>query len=84
MPNDDLISMAGVAQLLGVSRNWISQLSGSGKLPGPDQTVPYRLWKSSTIERWARETGRWPEPSYDDDIVDSDTVDGIAPDRPAS
>lgn len=52
---------AEVARLLGVQAQTVHAWTSRGRLPAPDYIVHNKpAWRLDTIERWARETGRWP------------------------
>ena len=54
-----LLGVAEIGRLLGVKAATVSQWRQRGLLPPPDLTVARAdLWLRSTIEQWARETGR--------------------------
>jgi len=61
VPEDKLIDLAGIAELLGVASVTPSQWRQRGVLPEPDLSFPDKpLWKRQTIIDWAKETDRWP------------------------
>lgn len=56
---DEPVGATEIAARLGVTRPTVDQWGQRRLLPGPDWTVGGRpAWRWSTIERWARETGR--------------------------
>jgi predicted DNA-binding transcriptional regulator AlpA len=55
----ELVVAADIAQRLGLSRARVSVLVSSAGFPRPvGQLGRSLVWRWSTIERWARETGR--------------------------
>lgn len=55
----DLMSTPEIAELLGVSRQRVDQLSRSKGFPAPAAELAVgRVWLRQDIEAWARETGR--------------------------
>jgi predicted DNA-binding transcriptional regulator AlpA len=56
----DLLGVTEVAQLLGISRQRVQQLTESDPdFPEPAATLARgRVWSRAAIEKWARETGR--------------------------
>lgn len=62
----DLVGVAEIAQMFGVSRQYVDRLSKSEGFPVPRGEVKAgRIWERADIERWARETGRLTDPSDD-------------------
>lgn len=59
---DELIDLGGIAELLGLSPTTPQQWRQRGQLPPPDEPkfADKPLWRRSTIEKWAQDTGRWP------------------------
>jgi hypothetical protein len=59
---DQLVDLAGIADLLGVASVTPQQWRQRNQLPEPDvPDFPDKpLWKASTIVAWARATNRWP------------------------
>lgn len=56
---NDLVALAEIAARLGVASQTVYQWRWRRKLPRPDLVVSGRpIWHWSTIEAWARETGR--------------------------
>lgn len=56
-----LLGVAEIAELLNVKRQTVSAWRYRGILPPADYTFAAAdLWQRDTIERWARQTGRWP------------------------
>jgi predicted DNA-binding transcriptional regulator AlpA len=55
-----IVGIQGVARLLGVSRQQADELSRQGDFPEPDAVLEQgvRVWKTSAIEKWAKQTGR--------------------------
>jgi len=54
-----IVGMSEVADLLGVKLRTVHQWRFRGILPVPDLIVnDSPAWKSSTIQRWAKHTGR--------------------------
>lgn len=56
----DLLGVTEVAQLLGISRQRVQQLTESDPdFPAPAANLARgRVWSREAIEKWARETGR--------------------------
>jgi predicted DNA-binding transcriptional regulator AlpA len=55
----ELVVAADIAERLGLSRARVSVLAGSPGFPRPVGRLGRSLvWRWSTVERWARETGR--------------------------
>lgn len=55
----DLVGVAEVAALLGVTRTRIGQLSKTPDFPTPvARLAAGPVWRREDIELWARETGR--------------------------
>ncbi|MCU1451944.1 MAG: hypothetical protein JWN46_90 [Acidimicrobiales bacterium] len=53
------MSTPEIAELLGISRQRVDQLSRTDGFPPPDAELAIgRVWARATIERWARTTGR--------------------------
>ncbi len=52
--NNDLIGIAGIAALIGLTPGTVKLYKAQGKLPEPDLVVDgwARLWKESTIVEW--------------------------------
>lgn len=54
-----------IAHLLDVLPQTVTVWQSRGIFPEPDmETRRQKLWWRETIERWARDTGRWP---YDEE-----------------
>ncbi len=55
--NNNLIGLAGIADLIGLTYDSVKQLRTHGKLPEPDLFVDgwAKLWKESTISEWDRD-----------------------------
>jgi predicted DNA-binding transcriptional regulator AlpA len=57
----DLMSTVEIAELLGVSRQRVDQLSRSDQFPEPAAELAVgRVWAKADIVAWATETGRLP------------------------
>jgi predicted DNA-binding transcriptional regulator AlpA len=55
----DLVGVAEIADLLGVSRTRVSQLANSPGFPEPAARLAAGpVWERAPIEQWARDTGR--------------------------
>lgn len=55
----DLVGVAEVAEMLGVTRQRVNQLVNEGGFPDPVAVLTAgRIWKRAAIERWARSVGR--------------------------
>ncbi|MGI8753349.1 MAG: helix-turn-helix transcriptional regulator [Acidimicrobiales bacterium] len=55
----DLVGLAEIADLFGVSRQRADQLARQTGFPQPEAVLQGgRIWKREDIEAWARETGR--------------------------
>lgn len=60
----DLVGLPEIADMLGKHPQTVQDWSSKGGiLPTPEAVVARRtpVWRRSTIERWARKTGRWPK-----------------------
>lgn len=58
----DVVGLAEIAERLGVQRRTVDRWRERGVLPDPTWTVGGRpAWEWSTIEAWARATGRLPD-----------------------
>ena len=54
-----LVGTYEIADMLGVSRQWVDRLSHRDDFPGPEVELQGgRVWKREAIEKWARATGR--------------------------
>ncbi len=55
--NNDLINLAGIAKLIGLTFGTVKLMKTQGKLPEPDLDVKgwTRVWKKSTILEWDRD-----------------------------
>jgi len=63
----DIVGLAEIAERLGVQRRTVDRWRERGVLPDPTWTVGGRpAWEWSTIEAWARATGRLPGPGPDE------------------
>jgi len=57
----ELVGVAEVAALLGVSTQRVDQLARTEGFPAPVAVLAAgRIWRRADIERWARRTGRRP------------------------
>ncbi len=57
----DLVGLSEIADRLRVKRQTTKQWKLRGILPPPKWTVGSTpIWEWSTIEKWAKKTGRWP------------------------
>lgn len=55
----DLMGIAEIAQMLGLTRQRADQLSRDGAFPRPVADLKAgRIWSTEAIEEWARRTGR--------------------------
>ena len=55
----DLVSRVEIADLLGVSQQRVHQLMQREDFPAPLVELAIgQIWRRSTIERWAKQTGR--------------------------
>lgn len=55
----DLVGVAEVADMLGVTRTRVSQLASVSGFPEPvARLAAGPVWARDDVERWARETGR--------------------------
>ncbi len=56
-----LLSTPEIAEMLGVSRQRVDQLSRTEGFPAPAAELAIgRVWNREDIEAWARKTGRLP------------------------
>ncbi|WP_377324986.1 helix-turn-helix transcriptional regulator [Pimelobacter simplex] len=56
---EHLMGVAEVAELLGVSRQRVTQLAKAAGFPRPYDTLAMGpVWLKVDVEKWARETGR--------------------------
>ena len=53
-----VVSAKKIAEKLGVKTRTVYQWRHRGLLPDPDVSVSPALWRWSTVEQWAVETGR--------------------------
>lgn len=54
-----LVGVAEVAELLGLTRQRVNQLSRKPDFPKPEVVLSAgKVWKREAIEKWAKETGR--------------------------
>lgn len=54
-----LVGVHEIAEMLGVSRQRVDELSRTAAFPTPDATLRSgRIWRREDVEAWARETGR--------------------------
>jgi predicted DNA-binding transcriptional regulator AlpA len=60
MPVDDLVGVAEIASMFGITRQGVDKLIRTrADFPGPDATITAgRIWRRETIEKWAKATGR--------------------------
>jgi predicted DNA-binding transcriptional regulator AlpA len=57
--DESLVGTAEVAEMLGVSRQRVDQLTRTDEdFPEPLTTGRYRVWRRQDIVEWARATGR--------------------------
>lgn len=57
----ELMGVAEIAELLGVSRQRVHQLSKASGFPAPIAELSAgAIWEREAVERWARATGRLP------------------------
>lgn len=57
----DLLGLADIAPLIGLSYSRVRHLHSDGTMPMPDHIVGGTpIWERCTIEGWAVETGRMP------------------------
>lgn len=55
----DLVGLAEIGAMLGVSRQRVDQLARSKGFPDPVATISAgRIWLREEVERWAEQTGR--------------------------
>ena len=56
----DLIGLAGIQEMLGVSRARADQLARKDGFPEPAAIIDgrTRVWERTDVEQWARDTGR--------------------------
>ena len=57
----DLMGVAEVAELLGVTTTRVHQLAATQGFPKPVAVLAAgRIWKRAEVEKWARRNGRLP------------------------
>jgi len=57
----DLVSRVEIAELLGISRQRVQQLTDRPDFPPPVADLAIgKVWARSAVEQWARRTGRLP------------------------
>ena len=62
----DLVGVAEIADMLGVTRQRVHQLMQAPDFPNPVAELSAgRIWNRDEVEAWARSTGRLP-PGYGD------------------
>jgi len=55
----DLVGLAEIVDLLGVSRSYASQLVNRKGFPDPVADLATgRIWRRTDVEQWARDNGR--------------------------
>jgi prophage regulatory protein len=55
----DLVGVAEITQMLGVSRQYVDRLTRGSGFPVPEaELASGRVWKREDVESWARATGR--------------------------
>jgi len=60
----ELVIAADIAERLGISRARVSVLTGRSGFPRPvGRLGRSEVWRWSSVERWARETGRLDRPA---------------------
>jgi hypothetical protein len=58
-PRDELVGQAEIAEMLGVTKQRVHQLTGNVDFPLPVQRLRSgRIWRRKDVETWARDTGR--------------------------
>jgi hypothetical protein len=61
----DLLGVAEIAELLGVTTQRVDQLAGASSFPVPAAELEAgRIWQRTDIETWARATGRLGAAAY--------------------
>lgn len=59
MEDLDLVGLAEIGDMLGVSRQRVDQLARTKDFPEPVATISAgRIWRRADVEAWARATGR--------------------------
>jgi predicted DNA-binding transcriptional regulator AlpA len=54
-----LVGVREIAEMLGVSRPRVDQLSNTDSFPTPEvELASGRIWKRAAVEKWAKATGR--------------------------
>lgn len=57
----ELVIAVDIARRLGISPQRVNVLAGGPGFPKPlGKLGRSSVWRWSSVERWARETGRWP------------------------
>lgn len=60
-PVHHLLSTPEIAEMLGVSRQRVDQLTRTADFPAPTAELAIgRVWDREDVEAWARSTGRLP------------------------
>jgi prophage regulatory protein len=55
----DLVGVAEIAELLGVTTQRVDQLARTDEFPAPVAVISAgRIWKRTDVEKWARARGR--------------------------
>lgn len=77
------VDLRGIAALLGVSRHTPNQWRQRDLLPKTDFPKLLRpAWKTSTIIRWAVDTGRWPPGEAARSVTEDNPVSLAVPEEP--
>jgi len=57
----DLVGLAEIGDMLGLSRQRVDQLARSNGFPDPVAVISAgRIWLRDDVKAWARQTGRLP------------------------
>ena len=55
----DLVGIAEIGELLGVSRQRVHQLTAKDDFPEPEAHLSAgKVWTRAAVEKWAKQTGR--------------------------
>lgn len=58
VPRPDVVGVSEIAELLGVSRQWVLKLCERADFPEPAVLKGAKIWDRNDVIEWARRTGR--------------------------